>query len=394
VEMPGVCSEAWRRSVLQNAGARRGEVEELLAHSASGEWWRSRPTTMPEFPLADEAHATDWVAYAEEARDRGAWAVLRERLVQLQFPVREGMSQEPRYRAATLRGTTPFPAGAGLQLEAPEELSLELYQTLAGRVPILVTGHRRDFETLVQAFTARNEPWPVPPAMGACLVNGLNNWDRIRAYRRRWEAGDPAGCSEEAWKEEFRRLVPRKELYQDRLIILSRGRYSRVAGADVGEPEEEWLERSQSIRREHECTHYLTLRLFGALRHDLLEELVADFVGIVRTCGAYRPELALRFLGLERFPEFRAGGRLEVYRGDPPLSDGAFRALQELAWRGIRNLEQLAEEHASALVSEQGLGRLVVAVTTLAGEELAAGDLAARLEECLDGMGADGRGEG
>lgn len=381
------CPEDWRRWLLQDAGARGNEIEELLGHSAAGEWWRSRPTSMPDFPLQDEAHAADWLVYAEEARERGAWTVLKERLIQLQFPVREGISQDQRYRAATLRGVAPFPPGTGPVIEAPEELSVEVHRTLAGRVPILVTGHRCDFEMLVQALTARNEPWPVPGAMGACLVNGLNNWDRIRSYRQRWESVDAARRSEEAWKEEFRRLIPRKELYQDRLIILSRGRYSGVAGEEAGEPEKAWLERSMSIRREHECTHFLALRLFGTLRHDLLEELVADFVGIVRTYGDYRTDLALRFLGLERFPEFREGGRLEVYRGDPPLSDGAFKVLQELALRGVANLEKLAQRYPDSLASERELGRLVVVLTMLAAEELAAEDVVARVEECRAELG-------
>lgn len=387
--MTRACSEQWRRSVLEGAGASGAEIEELIGHSAAGEWWRTRPRLMPAFPLEDEAHVADWLVYAREAEERGAWSVLRERLIQLQFPVREGISQDQRYRAATLRGVAPFPAGPGPTIEAPEQLSVEVHGSLGGQVPILVTGHRRDFETLVQTLTARNEPWPVPAAMGACLVNGLNNWDRIRSYRRGWESEDAARRDEEAWKAEFRRLVPRKELYQDRLIILSKGRYSGVAGSEVGEPEQAWLERSQSIRREHECTHFLALRLFGALRHDLLEELVADFVGIVRTYGGYRPGLALRFLGLERYPEFRDGGRLEVYRGDPPLSDGAFRVLQELAWRGVQNLERLAEAHERALDSEQELGRLVVALTMLAGEELVAEDLVTRVDEILSDLGSD-----
>ncbi|MCG6961839.1 MAG: hypothetical protein LJE95_01060 [Acidobacteria bacterium] len=381
--MNEACSEEWRRSVLEDAGARGGEIEELLGHSAAGEWWRTRPSAVPEFPLDDEPHAVDWLLYEEEARARGAWTVLQERLIQLRFPIREGMSQDQRYRAATLRGVEPFPAGPGAEIEAPDELSVEVYGTLAGRVPILATGNRRDFETLVQALTARNEPWPVPVAMGACLVNGLNNWNRIHSYRRRWQSAGPDREGEGAWKEEFRRLIPRKELYQDRLIILSKGRYSGVAGDEVGEAEERWLERSMSIRREHECTHFLALRLFGALRHDVLEELVADFVGIVRTYGTYKPGLALRFLGLERFPEFREGGRLEVYRGEPPLSDGAFKALQELVRRGVANLARLAEAHAGKLASEQELGRLVVAMTLLACEELAAEDLVTRVEERL-----------
>ena len=63
--------------------------------------------------------------------------------------------------------------------------------------------------------------------MGACIVKGLNNWDRIAAHRAKWERDQPGGATESAWNDEFRRLVPRKELYQDRFIILSRGPLQR-----------------------------------------------------------------------------------------------------------------------------------------------------------------------
>ena len=45
-----------------------------------------------------------WERWAEEARQRGAFAVLAEHLPQLRFPIREGMSETEAYRAATRRG--------------------------------------------------------------------------------------------------------------------------------------------------------------------------------------------------------------------------------------------------------------------------------------------------
>ncbi len=361
-----------RRGLLLGFGASESAAEELLAHAAGGEKWSVPPDPPPSLPLADEPQLETWRAYAEEAGDRGVLAALRDRLVQLRFPIREGISKEEGYRAATLRGVAPRAGEPGLDLEDPEGLRLELASTIAGTVPVLSCRARPDFERLVQALTARNEPWPVPASMGACLVNGLNNWDRIRAYRAGWEAGNPARRSPGAWKDEFRRLVPRKELYQDRLVILSRGPYSGVAGADAGMGEAEWLDRSYAIRREHECTHFLALRVFGGLRHDLLEELVADFAALVRVFGEYREELALRFLGLEDRGEVRPGGRLEVYRGTPPLSDGAFRLLGRMAVSGVDNLARLAAARSREISSLAGLGRLVVTLSTMVSEELVA----------------------
>src|SRR5207237_7151624 len=131
------------------------------------------------------------------------------------------------------------------------------------------------------------------------------------------------------WSEEFRALVPKKELYEDRFIILSTGPYSGVPAERTGFSEDVWLPLSLSIRREHEATHYFTLRAAGTMRNNLVDELVADFVGLVRTFGRYREDLALLFFGLEDFPAYREGGRLQTYRGT--LSAAAFARAKSLA---------------------------------------------------------------
>lgn len=361
-----------RARVLAAFGAEGPVVDELLA--------RDRVPGGPEIgpsprllPLADEPHVEAWRRYAEAARGIGAWEALRTVFPQLRFPIRAGISAETEYRAATLRGETAAQTADGLRLEDPGALELAVHDTLAGAVPVIVAGTRNDFESLVRAFCFRNEPKPVPPSMGACHVAGLNNWDRIAAYRRSWEAQDQGRREDpDAWQEEFRRLVPRKHLYQDRFVILSRGPYSNVSAADVGLPEGEWRERSLVLRREHECTHHFTLRVFGRLANNVLEELLADFVGLVRAFGAYRPELAARFLGLESFPAYRSGGRLENYRGEPPISARAFEVLTGLAHAAVHNLARVAERQPERLATPGALAELVFVLTTMTLEELAA----------------------
>jgi hypothetical protein len=261
-----------------------------------------------------------------------------------------------------------------------------MHATLAGVVPVLSVSTRSDFEALVQALTARNEPVAIPPAMGACLVNGLNNWDRINTLRTQWEAEAPTDRASATWAEEFRRIIRQPELYKDRFVILSRGPYSGVGPRDVGLTEEQWDHRSFDLRREHECTHTLSLRVFGALRHDLLEELIADWVALIAVYGEYRPDLALRFLGLEAFPDFREGGRLEVYRGDPPLSNGAFALMQKLAWHCITHLEQVAIQHPLLVNTEKALGRLALALSTMPTETVAAPDGVERVVARCDAL--------
>ena len=311
--------------------------------------------------------------------------MLRERLVQLRFPIRAGISADEDYRRATRKGR--FDAAEafapGLILNRPQELELVVYPTIAGRIAVIWVSDRKDFTSLVCSLSARNEPESIPATMGACIVTGLNNWDRIATYRRHWQSAQSGWVTEQAWNEEFQRIVPQKELYQDRFIILSRGPYSAVAADDVGMSEQEWLSRSLVIRREHEFTHYFTLRVFGAMRNNAFDELLADFLGLVRTFETYRGDLARRFLGLEDYPRYREGGRLENYRGDPPLPDDAFLVLQRLVAGAIGNLEQTATENAHLLASLQGLARLTYGLANLTLEELASDNMQDRLDRWL-----------
>jgi hypothetical protein len=277
------------------------------------------------------------------------------------FPVRNGQSEEPDYRDATRKGRFPDVPQPPAMVE-PEGILLELHPSTAGAVPIVSTRERADFETLVRAFTARNEPRPVPPSMGACLVAGLNDWTRIHVHRSAWEAegrGD--------WGAEMRRLTADKALYQDRFVLLSRGPYSDVPAASVDLDEADWLERSFAIRREHECTHYFTLRVFGGLQHNVLEELLADLAGMLAAFQTYDPDLALRFLGLENDDRFRPGGRLENYCGT--LSDEAYVVLQRLCRAAVA---ALARRTADPPGDPAALASLLWQLTPLTLEHLAA----------------------
>src|SRR5262249_55464308 len=200
------------------------------------------------------------------------------------------------------------------------------------------------------------------------------NWSRIATYRDAWKRERP-DATDEDWNEEFRQLIPHKARYQDRMILLSRGPYSGIAAAAIGFDEDDWLARSLVLRREHEFTHYFTYRVFGIMRNHVFDELVADFVGLVRALGRYRADLALRFLGLEDFPRYRQGGRLEVYRGQPPLSDEAFAVVRALAVRAAANLERLSEIRGDSLQDLASLGQLTFDVWKLSLEELASAEM-------------------
>jgi hypothetical protein len=322
---------------------------------------------------AEEPQVAVWREYADRAASAGVFAALAAVFPQLRFPIQDGISQEPAYGAATRRGRIDEADAfaPGLVLERPEALTLTFTDGVSGTLPLLVAGTRADFEALVRAFTERNEPKDVPASMGACFVKGLNNWDRVGRYRRQWEAENGTAGDEDAWREELGRFAAQKARYQDRFVILSRGPYSGVPAADVGLGEADWLAKSLVVRAEHELTHDLTWRLFGTVRSHATDEIVADFVGLVRAFGTYPDGVARRLLGIDRLPAFRPGGRLENYRGNPPLDDAAFAEVCRLTAGATRQLAAVSARHADRLTDPAFLARLVYALSVASLSELA-----------------------
>jgi hypothetical protein len=327
---------------IQGCDGNLGELEELRRYTARA-FDPAALASGAALPLPDEPFVAFWEARAAEAQERGAVAVLAEHLPQLRFPVREGISETAAYRDATRRGVPPaeIAEATGLELARPDLVELVLHPSPAGRIPLLIARGRDEFVALLRALAGRNEPRPVLASQGALMVSGYSNWSRLTELRRSWEKTDPAARETATWSEEMARLAAsHRDLYQDRFILLSDGPYSAVPAAALGLSDEAWREASLLIRRDHECAHYLTRRLFGSMQDHALDELIADYRGVTAAAGAFRADWFLRFLGLEDFPRFRPGGRLEVYRGKPPLSDGAFRALQGVVKAAAENVER------------------------------------------------------
>lgn len=324
-----------RATILRHYGASPSVVEELLEYNES----LFSASDVPDV-VTDEPFVATWSSYVEEAEEDASqtvFDVLQKKLPQLQFPVEAGISKTETYRKATLQGAT-VPAGTGIELEAPEALECMLHPSAAGRIPVLVAGTRADFEVLVQALTRRNEPTPIPASMGACMVSGFSNWDRIHAYRRAWLARPDTQPQE--WGVAFRALIPQKEKYQDRFILLNRGPYSNVTAKNLGLEDDEWERLSLIIRMEHECAHYVTERYFGGMNVNVTDEIISDYAGVTEAVGHFRAEWFLWFMGLEKAPRYREGGRLEAYC--EALSDEAIAVLRRLVVPAAETLETVS----------------------------------------------------
>ena len=363
------------------------ELEELQHYNRSHFNLEELPAALA-LPLADEPFVETWAEYAAQAATRGVYEVLRERLVQLRFPIQAGISTTPEYQAATRKGLLPLQhaGGAGLQLVAPHKLELLLHQTAVGRIPVLIVGERADFVSLAQALARRNEPTTIPDSQGALMLSGYNNWDRVARLRQRFERGELTIPGAADWTAAFAYIRERKDLYQDRLLLLAKGPYSGVPAAKFGLSDQVWHRLSLIIRLEHECAHYATRRLLHSMRDNLLDELIADYAGIVAAAGRFMGDWLLFFLGLEQPHVLRADGRLHNYRGDPPLSDGAFRALQHLARRACRNLEAFDRTLGPEHRTPDGRCRIILTLARFSLEEMAEEGAGVRIRSHLDAL--------
>ena len=347
-----------RAGILAAFGANSALTEELLAYDPDSLGDAPIPPDI-RMPLDDEPFVSAWREYSEEASASG-FRVLADRLVQLHFPIQEGIGQTEEYRAATRRGESvaTMTSATGLVLRRPEACTVTIHPTWAGSIPVIETGCREDFVSLLRALTARNEPIPVPASQGASIVAGYNNWDRVRRFRERWMLENPDDTFS------LGVLAGLFDEYQDRFILLSSGWYSGVTPEAVGLTPSEWQRLSMTIRREHECAHYWTRRVLSSMRNRVLDEIIADYCGIYGACGRFRADWLLAFLGIDNARDCREGGR----------SDDAFGLLVQVVNAAIENLERFDRRHADELAGKRGLLLILLTLSRMSLEDLACSD--------------------
>ena len=223
------------------------------------------------------------------------------------------------YRRVVLRGETPQ-AKSLAHYRGDRADRDEIADTPAGSVRVVTLGNRQDFELALRGLmAAKDGPEAViPESQGAAMLT-VFNWPRIHAHL--------ALYPEEERAAEFKRFTAVRENYVDMLVLLSRGPYSHVDAAAVGETEAAWLEHSDTIRRYHELTHVICRRLCPGDVAPIRDELAADAVGLIAAYGRFDPETEKLFLGIRdgRY----TGGRLGNYTDTPEALTGAVCAALE-----------------------------------------------------------------
>ena len=339
-------------------------LHEQLSFLKDNYFTHSKNLNWDGVPLPDEPFIQAWNEYIQDIAHKGVFEALRQRLVQLNFPVKEGMSANQDYQLATRKGlaASGMKAATGARFEEPSSLKVYLYQTYAGRIPVIETSNRNDFETLVRVFAYRNEPVDIPNSMGACMIKGYNNWDRVARYEQ--------AC---AGNFDFNYMKAHRELYQDAFLILTDREYSGVPAEMLGLADDNWRQLSMIIRREHEATHYFTLRVLGSAKNNLLDETIADYMGIVAATGRYKADWFLGFMGLENYPAFRPGGRLINYLKNKEISEEAFDQLKTYVKNAAENLEKIGDK-CSDVYSDKGRYEMLVRLSKTNLIELAEKD--------------------
>lgn len=214
-----------------------------------------------------------------------------------------------------------YPVFPNVRLKEFSSLDTALYQSFGGRIPIMHMRNREEFEKLICAIFYKGEKREIPKSMGALAIKG--------------------------WKD----LLGMPH----RAILLSDGYYSAVPPEKIGLEPEEWIRKSFVLRRTHECTHYYTLRAHSFMNNALKDELIADAMGIIEAFGEYRAELFLRFVGLEHYPTYREGGRLQNYLPkDLNATEEEFREMQDMAYAAANALEAFLKENPAYTKDDAG----------------------------------------
>ena len=201
-----------------------------------------------------------------------------------------------------------------------EKDCLEWVDTPAGKVQVLTLHERVDFELFLQIMTNKCVPYEVPATQGASILDGLINWQKIREHKEDWMKGQLLGGKALLeWPEEFRRFTSERKNYKDVLILLSVGPYSNIKAEAFGLDGQVWLDRSYTIRKYHECTHFICRRIFPEKIDAVWDEIVADAVSIVAAFGRFDPAMEEVFFGINESGYI--GGRLENYVEDKDALD-------------------------------------------------------------------------
>lgn len=166
---------------------------------------------------------------------------------------------------------------AAFPWEQEDFLKISFVQTLGGRLPVIATGSHEDFRVMEALLNGREERSNLPLTVNAFTIK-----------------------------------AKAEKISRQCVLLLNRAPYSNIPATQLGLGEEEWLDRSYRLRAAHECAHYETLRLFGSMKNNALDEILADAMGQLAAFGDFSADRQRLFFGLTKGEE-SCTGRLSFY---------------------------------------------------------------------------------
>ena len=200
-----------KRSFLKQFVNTEKSIDELLAYTDN------KFVTKKQTPNTNTTDFINtWEQYFEESKTQGSFNTLQKYVVPLQFPVQSGISSTEDYINTTLKGCQKV-GKYSLELQQPDQVEFELYDSsIAGKIPVIIVPNDIDFTTIICALANKNEPKKFPNSMGELIINGINNWNRIHAFKVNWLQKHPF----DNWREIFKtQVLPNLHLFRDKLIV-------------------------------------------------------------------------------------------------------------------------------------------------------------------------------
>jgi hypothetical protein len=176
-----------------------------------------------------------------------------------------------------------------------------LESTPAGRIPVIYTTSRENFLRALQFLNPGASALNVPASVNAFTINSRSE--------------DAPG---------------------HRIILLNEAGYSGISGKETGMTEEEWIEKSMTLRLRHEACHYFSLRVLGGMKNHALDEVAADCAGQLAALGTLSAAHQTRFFGISEGSVI-PGGRFSFYMKN--LRDDAAREVIETMETALSSLE-------------------------------------------------------
>lgn len=234
-------------------------------------------------------------------------ATLSRRYPQLFFPIAAGTSTSPEYIDAVYFGKK---YKGTLDYSLSEKDWFKCIDTPAGSIDVLLLHERKDFEKCACALANRCKPKIIPEAVGAFMISGLINWERVRKHLNK-QPEDECFVNGFVWNW----LRKNHCDYLDRIILLSSGCYSGITPEMIGLSNEDWAEKSITIRMYHEIAHFVCRSRYPKNIDVIRDEVFADMIGMIAAFGNYDLNRAKLFLGIDG-TEILENARIRYYFED------------------------------------------------------------------------------